>query len=471
MVFASFSFLYYFLPLSLALYYAARRTVTRNIILIVLSLFFYAWGEPVYVTLLIFSSAVDYCIGRIIDANFGHKKAKLALIASLFINLSLLGFFKYSGFFVENINTLLGLNIPVPNIGLPIGISFYTFQTMSYSIDMYRGKATVQRSFTNFLLFVSLFPQLIAGPIVRYTDIAEQLGKRKHSLPKFCEGISRFLTGLAKKTLIANHAGLTASGILDNVTVNTGGILVWLGILMYTIQIYFDFSGYSDMAIGLGKMFGFEYVENFNYPYISKTITEFWRRWHISLSSFFKDYVYIPLGGNRRLQIRNIFIVWGLTGLWHGASWNFVFWGLYYALILAAEKLFLLKLGEKLPSALKHLFTLAAVMIGWTIFYYTDLSKLGTAFCVMAGTSGFFSGEWAKALTENLPFLVVAAICSTPALKVLYSKIDFDGHSLKLGPRYFATLALTLCVNTALLMLCTAKLSGDSFNPFIYFRF
>ena len=330
MVFSSLMFMCIFLPIVLIAYNLSKNLTYKNTVLIIASLFFYAWGEPIWVVLLIFSAFVDYINGRIIDKYYARTGATIALVSSLVINLGLLAMFKYSGFFIENINTFLHTSIPNPNFKLPIGISFYTFQTLSYTIDMYRGKTRVQKSFLGFLAYVSMFPQLVAGPIVRYSTVASELNSRRVTADDFAYGVKRFTAGMCKKVMLANSSGAVASMVLDSTRLTVASS--WLGIIMYTFQIYFDFSGYSDMAIGLGRMLGFHFGENFEYPYISRSITEFWRRWHISLSTFFRDYVYIPLGGNRYHAIRNIFIVWLLTGLWHGASWNFIFWGLFYGL-------------------------------------------------------------------------------------------------------------------------------------------
>ena len=334
MVFSNLIFLCLFLPANILLYYLTRNPAWRNGVLIFFSLFFYAWGEPVWVTLLIFSATIDYFHGKICEKYTGRWQAKAALISSLVLNLGLLGVFKYSGMAVESLNALTGLSLPVPAFSLPIGISFYTFQTISYVVDVYRGQVRAQKSYWRFFMYVSMYPQLVAGPIVRYTDVAEQIDSRHTTREDFVKGISRFCAGLGKKVLIANLAGDFASQYLDGdlTSLTTAG--AWFGILMFTLQIYFDFSGYSDMAIGLARLFGFHYMENFNYPYISQSVSEFWRRWHISLGSFFRDYVYIPLGGNRSHTFRNLLIVWFLTGLWHGASWNFIVWGLLNGIVI-----------------------------------------------------------------------------------------------------------------------------------------
>ncbi len=471
MVFSSLIFLFGFFPICLALYFLAPNLKAKNIILMVLSLLFYAWGEPVWVILLIFSAIVDFVNGQLIDKYRGQWQSKAALLASVVINLGLLATFKYSGFLVENINAITGLGLPVPGFSLPIGISFYTFQTLSYSIDVYRGNTQVQKSFTDFLLFVSLFPQLIAGPILRYADIAKQLSDRRTTLKGFSAGITRFVCGLAKKVLIANVAGSLATPILDGDLSSVSVAGGWFAIMLYAFQIYFDFSGYSDMAIGLGKMFGFDYGENFNYPYIARSATDFWRRWHISLSSFFRDYVYIPLGGNRRglpIQLRNILIVWFLTGLWHGASWNFILWGLFYAVFLILEKTFLLKTLDRIPSIFSHVYGILIILVGWVFFYFTDLSRcfqmLGVMFGI--GANGFTDAKTSLVFFNNLPFVIAAVLACLPLKKLVrygIHRIDPKTGRLSMG--------LSMGYNTVLFFICTAALVGSTYNPFLYFRF
>ena len=387
------------------------------------------------------------------------------------ITLSFLAVFKYLGFFNQNLNQIFGAELPTQIFNLPIGISFYTFQAITYVVDVYRGKAQVQRSYANLLLYVALFPQLIAGPIVRYTDIAAQLENREMTLPGFSKGITRFVTGLGKKVLLANIAGQIATSLIGGDLSKASVLGAWLGIFAYTFQIYFDFSGYSDMAIGLGHMFGFTYVENFNYPYISKSITEFWRRWHISLSTFFRDYVYIPLGGNRRHQLRNMFIVWALTGLWHGASWNFVLWGLYYFVFLAIEKLFLGKFLEKLPAVVGHAYALFIIVVGWVFFYFDDVSRLGQMLKLMFG----FSGQAGVLPTDtvllknHLVFFLVAIIACIPVSKLV--KALLIRFSRKGSVQESLAGAAGILYDVALLFFSTAALVGASYNPFLYFRF
>ncbi len=415
-----------------------------------------------YLLLMLFTIALNYLAGLLIDrSRASEKKAKLLLALAVILNLALLGFFKYTGFLLGSLKALVPplASLKVPEIALPIGISFYIFQSMSYTIDVYRRDAPVQKDPIGFGTYVSMFPQLIAGPIVKYKDVAQQLGCRRESVEKFASGVGVFIIGLGKKLLLANQMGL----LWENLSVSGGTASAWVGMLAYTLQIYFDFSGYSDMAIGLGRMLGFEFLKNFDYPYISRSITEFWRRWHISLSTWFREYVYIPLGGNRRglkRQLLNIFIVWALTGLWHGASWNFVLWGLYYALWLTLEKVFLLRGLEKVPSALRCLGVLLAVSLGWMLFYFTDTGEL------FAFLARLFSARPEDAYSRNmilayLPTMALAAFAATPAGKTLY---------LRLGEGKVKD-ALSLLGLGALFLLCTAALASQSYNPFIYFRF
>lgn len=467
MVFSSLTFLFLFLPTVLAVYFLVPQR-GRNAVLFGFSLIFYAWGEPVYVGLMLFSTALDYCCGRLAEQYRGTKRAKLGLLLSLCGNLGLLFFFKYTDFVIGTINELFGTAIPLLELPLPIGISFYSFQTMSYTIDVYRGKARMQRSIISFGAYVSLFPQLIAGPIVRYQDVADQLNERTHSLDQFGEGAKRFVTGLAKKVLLANNVGLLWSAISETDAAQLTTLGAWLGILAFAFQIYFDFSGYSDMAIGLGRMFGFRFLENFNYPYVSKSVTEFWRRWHISLGAWFRDYVYIPLGGNRRglpIQLRNIAIVWLLTGFWHGASWNFVLWGLFYGLLLVCEKCFLLKRLERAPALVGHVYTLFVVLLGWVLFAFDELGA-GLAFLrVLFGGGAAFTSRWTSyQLLSSLPLLLICALASTPLMKRLY-----DALRAKCGQAVLLSVDLFRLV--LLWGLSVAFLISGSYNPFLYFRF
>ena len=470
MVFSSIPFIFFFLPVFLILYYLVPYKV-KNIILLIFSLIFYAWGEPIYILLMIFSSVVDYTNGRMIEkyAQNNQKRKKLFLIISIIINLSLLGFFKYADFLIGSINSLLNINIPLLELGLPIGISFFTFQTMSYSIDVYRGDVKAEHNFLDFMTYVSMFPQLIAGPIVRYEEVSKELKNRNITAQGFADGMIRFLQGLFKKVLIANNIGylfVIASSMPNN---EMSVVMPWLGILAYTFQIYFDFSGYSDMAIGMGKMLGFTYPENFNHPYISKSITEFWRRWHISLSSFFKDYVYIPLGGSRVkkiINVRNILIVWMLTGLWHGASWNFVLWGLYYGVLLLLEKFIFNKILEKAPNWFKHFYTMFLVVVGWMIFAFDDMTILKEYASMMFGAGGvsFINNHALYYLKNYLIIFILAIIFSMPVYKLAKEKLS----KVKNTKLIFA---VSLIIYTVLFIVVVSYLVNDTYNPFLYFRF
>ncbi len=471
MVFSSLLFLFRFLPAVLLAYYILPKCC-RNLVLFLSSLFFYAWGEPVYIVLILFSTIVDYCMGQIV----GHCRetgqengAKAAVLTSAAVNLALLGFFKYGNFFLQIFHRLTGLAVPELNLALPIGISFYTFQTMSYTIDVYRGDAKVQKNLITFGAYVSLFPQLIAGPIIRFKDVAEQLDSRKENDSLFCQGMIRFMAGLGKKVLIANQVGvlwkeISAMGI-NNLTTATA----WLGILAFTLQIYFDFSGYSDMAIGLGAMFGFSFPENFNYPYESKSITEFWRRWHISLGTWFREYVYIPLGGNRKgrgRQIINLSIVWLLTGLWHGAYMNFVLWGIYYGVLLIIEKMLWEPVLKKIPSALQHAYTMLFVMFGWALFSWQDMADSAGYFKTMffCGGAGVVDQQTMYLLSSNVLLLLAAIIGSLSVLKRIAEKHFFPEETVR---RDVAGIFFIVVMFIA----CVAMLVNSSYNPFLYFRF
>ena len=467
MVFSSLTFLMLFLPAVLLIYFAVPRQ-GKNAVLFIFSLLFYAWGEPIYVGLMIFSTVLDYTCGWLVEKYRGTSKQKIGLLISVFTNLSLLFFFKYTDFFIGTINTVFGTDIAMLNLPLPIGISFYTFQTMSYTIDVYRGDAKVQKNILSFGAYVSLFPQLIAGPIVRYQDVADQLNERTHSFDRFGDGVKRFVTGLGKKVLLANNIGLLWDAISKTAAENLTTLAAWLGIIAFAFQIYFDFSGYSDMAIGLGKMFGFEFLENFNYPYTSKSVTEFWRRWHISLGTWFRDYIYIPLGGNRKglpIQIRNIAIVWLLTGFWHGASWNYVLWGVFYGLLLMAEKLFLLKWLKKAPAFVGHIYTMFAVLFGWVLFAFEDFGK-GVAFLktMFGGGAGFISNSTLYQILSYLPLLIVCLVAATPLAQKIYGKL-----SLKAGEGVLLTVDSVRIAG--IMLLSIAYLISGSYNPFLYFRF
>ena len=462
MVFSSLVFLYVFLPLVFIAYNLSKNIDYKNVILVISSLVFYAWGEPSYIIMLLVSLAINYIFGRIIDKTYGTAAGRVSVILAVAINLGLLGVFKYAGFFVNNINALLKLHIPDPKIALPLGISFYTFQTMSYIIDVYRGKTHVQKSVIKFTAYVTMFPQLVAGPIVRYTDIEKELRSRTVTAQDFADGIKRFVSGLCKKVVIANYAGNAASLLLDSPRLSVAS--AWLGILMYAFQIYFDFSGYSDMAIGMGRMFGFHFMENFRYPYISRSITDFWRRWHISLSTFFRDYVYIPMGGNRYKEVRNLFVVWFLTGMWHGASWNFIFWGLFYGIMLFIERKSFKKFLQKLPIPLCYIYTMFVVLIGWALFYYTDTASLVQWFKNAFGIgNSLYDLVTVTTLDANLWLIVLCVVASTPLPRMF-----FNGICRRL--RFIAIVAEPIAV-IAGMVLCFILLVGQTYNPFLYFRF
>ncbi len=464
MVFSSLLFLCLFFPTVLLLVNIVPNIRAKNIVLVVSSLIFYAWGEPRCVLLLLMSATLDYSMSLIIGKNYGKVQNTLALLASIIVDIGVLMVFKYAGFFAENIKLISGLDIMVPNIALPIGISFYTFQTLSYTIDVYMGKVAPQRSLLNYLTYLTMFPQLVAGPIVRYVDVAKQVEKRYVDFEKFSQGVIRFVIGLSKKVILANNAGSVATMLLDgNETMFSTGS-AWLGIIFYTFQIYFDFAGYSDMAIGMGKMFGFDFLENFNYPYISKSVTEFWRRWHMSLSSFFRDYVYIPLGGNRKHQLRNILIVWLLTGFWHGASWNFILWGVYYGVLLLVEKKLFGGVLLRLKGVVSHIYTMFIVVVGWALFYYTDMSALKNFFMYAFGMKGsLYNLTTVTTLLNNLWLLIACAVASTPIMKIIYHKTIARVKALD-------TLVTPILVIGAF-FLCFVLLVGQTYNPFLYFRF
>ncbi len=468
MVFADLIFLYLFLPVNLILYYISKNRAYRNSVLVLFSLFFYAWGEPIWIVLLLFSATVDYIHGLIIEQQRQKLGAKLAVVSSLVINLALLASFKYSGLIVVTVNDFLGTAFTPPSFALPIGISFYTFQTISYTIDVYRGDAEPQHNFGKFLLFVSLYHQLVAGPIVRYNEISERIEERHESWAEFSSGINRFLIGLTKKTLVANTAGKLAIPYLEG---NIGSLSVlgaWFGITLYALQIYYDFSGYSDMAIGLGNMFGFRHPENFRYPYISRSATEFWRRWHVSLGRFFRDYLYIPLGGNRRHMIFNLLVTWFATGLWHGASWNFVLWGGYYGVLILLERLFLLNLLERLPRVISHLYFAVLMLFGWVLFNFVHLPDAFLYMGRMIGLNGapiYDLSVWLDISSNGIWFFlsILFSLPVTVLLECIWERVP-KAHQSRLGwarPVF----------NIILLIVATALLVGQSYNPFMYFRF
>ncbi len=470
MVFSSMTFLFLFLPIILILYYINKNIKYKNIVLLLFSLIFYSWGEPKYIILMILTTLIAYISALIID-KYGRKsvKSKLALLFSVITSIGLLFVFKYLDFSINILNAIFNINIKNFNLVLPIGISFYTFQILSYIIDLYRDKVKLQKNPFNLLLYVSFFPQLIAGPIVRYETIENQINSRKVTLDEFIIGFKRFILGLIKKVLIANNVAILCDYIYSNLNIGFGSSILWLAAIAYSIQIYYDFSGYSDMAIGLGRMFGFHFLENFNYPYISNSITDFWRRWHISLSSFFRDYVYIPLGGNRVkkiINIRNILIVWILTGLWHGANVNYILWGIYYAIFLLIEKFILGNKIKKIPNILRHIITIIIIIIGWVIFRLEDFSSLTQ---VLINMFTFVPSNWLELLRLNsklvvtIPYLIIGIIFSIPIDKLFHNKVN---NSKSCYLTIFEDLILGL-----LFAIVIIKLVSNQYNPFIYFRF
>lgn len=466
MVFSSTIFLCVYLPLVLLGYYICPKK-GRNLFLLIVSLVFYAWGEPKYVFLMIFSILVNYIFGRLMDKHRENKKRlKLMLVLSVVIDLGLLSVFKYTDFIITNVNAIFGSSFDLLNIALPIGISFYTFQAMSYTIDVYRDDVRVQKNLIDFGMYITMFPQLIAGPIVRYADVQDQLAERSVTTADFSEGVMRFVVGLGKKVLLANQMGAVWSEIYA-LGGDVSALMAWTGAIAYTFQIYFDFSGYSDMAIGLGRMFGFKFPENFRYPYQSVSITDFWRRWHITLSTWFKEYLYIPLGGNRcglARQALNLLIVWSLTGFWHGAGWNFVMWGLYYFVILFIEKLFLLKALDKLPKLFRHVYALLLIVIGWVIFASDDVSVLLPYLGSMFGANGAVGGMDVYTLFTKAVLLIICCVASTELPKRLFLSATGAMNEK-------AAFTIKSVMTIALLALSMILLIGDSYNPFLYFRF
>ena len=467
MVFSSLFFLFLYLPIVLFIYYITPLK-WRNLLLLVVNLIFYAWGEPVYILIMFVSIAIDYTHGMLVERckrRGNARGAKGAVVSSVFFNLALLFFFKYWDFIAGSLEAIgLGF-MPKFNLSLPIGISFYTFQTMSYTIDVYRGDAKVQRNIVNFGTFVTLFPQLIAGPIIKYKDLGDQIDHRTHSPEQFASGVQIFVIGLAKKVLLANNLGMLwdAYKALPVDQLTTAG--AWLGVLAFSFQLYFDFSGYSDMAVGLGRMLGFEFMRNFNYPYIAKSITEFWRRWHISLGTWFREYLYIPLGGNRVSKPRlffNLLLVWAATGIWHGASWNFLIWGLYFAALLILEKAFLLRLLERLPAVVRHIYTLFLVAVSWAIFAVEDFAHMGAYLGAMFGMAGggLTDGSAWYYFCSYLPMLLIAAVASTPLAARLWKRLPPRAERIILPVLLLAGLIFS-----------TAYLVDATYNPFLYFRF
>ena len=474
MLFSSLVFLWYFLPAVFLLYFITKNLHIRNGILLAASLFFYAWGEPKYVILMLVSIGLNYFFGLWIGRMQSKHRMRLAVTTCVFLNLLLLGYFKYFNFAVEIANSLLSRfaggahTLSFREIALPVGISFYTFQALSYVVDVYRGTIQAQKNIFHLALYISFFPQLIAGPIVKYHDVCEQIGNRQCTAEGMAYGIKRFSYGLAKKMLFANTFAATVDWMMEKPLAQLGTVNAWMLAVLYTLQIYFDFSGYSDMAIGLGKMFGFEFNMNFNYPYVSKSITEFWRRWHISLSSWFRDYVYIPLGGNRVSKIkhiRNLLIVWFLTGLWHGAAWNFVAWGLYYGVILIIEKYLLSPVLDRLPDVVRHIYSIVLVVIGWVLFFSSSFGQAADYIRVMfgAGAHGFADRESMYLLTSNLILWLILIFGSTPLVHFRYE------HMLR--SKKWNTTIINSVVYAALFIVCIAYLVTETYNPFLYFRF
>lgn len=467
MVFSSLTFLFFYLTIVLILYFIGTKTI-KNIILLISGLIFYAWGEPVYVVIMLFSTLVDYTAGMFMHKFDSKPKIRtLCLLMSVILNIGMLSIFKYSSFIITNINAIFGTNIYDPQLPLPIGISFYTFQSMSYTIDLYLRNIKVQKNVFSFTAYVSMFPQIVAGPIVRYEDVAKEIDDRKITKPMLAEGVAFFVKGLGKKVLLANNIGLLWTQVKAMDYASIPALTAWLGILAFTFQIYYDFSGYSDMAVGLGKMLGFNFPNNFNYPYISKSISEFWRRWHITLGSWFRSYVYIPLGGNRHgmaKTLRNLIIVWFLTGLWHGASWNFILWGLYFGLLIILERLFLGKILQKLPSFLSTAYTFILVVFGWVLFDIDTLPASGRYFKAMFGGAGAFADSTSWYLLAS--YAVIFVICifgSTDVTKKICERLK--------SKKFDIVSVSAPVVQLLIMVMCTAYLVDATYNPFMYFRF
>ena len=471
MTFSSLTFTTLFFPAVLILYFICTDLRWRNGVLLVASLIFYSWGEPIWVLAMIGSTAINYVAAMLIDRASSPGLRKTVLVVGAAASLAVLFYFKYAAFLVNSVTSLFGVSFSIPVLELPIGISFYTFQVLTYTVDVYRGKSPVQRDPFKLMLYVSCFPQLIAGPIVQYSDVAVMLDERESTPDGFTEGMKRFAVGLSKKVLLANVCGLIIEELPSAAGASGMSVLgAWYISVLYSLQLYFDFSGYSDMAIGMGRIFGFTYKENFNYPYISKSASEFWHRWHISLGSFFRDYVYIPLGGNRRGRARtalNLAIVWALTGLWHGASWNFVIWGLYYGVLIILEKLVLADFREKLHGAAQHIAALFLIVVGWTVFYYTDMGCLGKHLGAMfgIGAAGLSDPVTMAVIRKYTVLPLIAAIASLPILPRL--KAWLGKHEKLEGA---ADIVSLVCL-TALMLLSMIFIVGQSYNPFIYFRF
>ncbi len=486
MVFSSLLFVYAFLPICMLIYALARGIKAKNIVLLVFSLLFYTWGEPVYVLLLLFMTFADWLFALLIDKIGKNAGRKILIILTCIVNLGILGVFKYTGFFLGNVQSIFGVPSIIPDIVLPIGISFYTFQLLSYVIDVYRKEVPAQKNFFWLLLYSSLFHQCIAGPIVRYSDVEKEILSRRTSYHEITKGISRFAVGLAKKSVLANMCGTLSDTLLVSdslINSNAAEALtelssqsvagLWMGVLFYMLQIYLDFSAYSDMAIGMGLMVGFHFKENFDYPYTAKSVTDFWRRWHISLGSFFRDYVYIPLGGNRKGAVRtyfNILVVWLLTGLWHGASWNFVLWGLFFCIFLIIEKIGLLKLINKIPSVFGRIYLLVVVFFGWILFRFSDFRFIPVVLKGMFAQNGnsLIDFETRTLLTSNFIFVIIAIIAVTPLVKFISERLKPKKNKTAYAVIYHVVSAI---IPVILLLLSTIMLVGDSYNPFLYFQF
>ena len=469
MLFSSITFLFLFLPVVLAVYYLVPWKV-KNIALLIASLFFYAWGEPVYVVLMVLSILLNYFCARDIKENENEPvKAKFNVVFAVAVNLFILGFFKYYGFLLDTINAVFSTEIAYRELPLPVGISFYTFQAISYIVDIYRGKAQPQKNILYFALYISMFPQLIAGPIVRYEDIEAQLKHRRLSLQRLGQGAMYFIIGLAKKTVIANSVGAVFEQISEMPAGSLSVLTAWLGAFSYAFQIYFDFSGYSDMAVGLGKMCGFEFKKNFDYPYISKSVTEFWRRWHISLSTWFREYVYIPLGGNRCSVSRNIFnlmVVWVLTGMWHGAAWNFIAWGVYYGVILVMEKYVWGASLDMLPNPMRHIYTGIMVLVGWVLFFSPSLGyALRYLGAMIGGGTGIVDNQGAFLLFGHWLLYLLAVLGSSSLGMRLVNAVPRMARSAR------AQAAVSVVIYMGIFVISVAFLVTDTFNPFLYFRF
>lgn len=476
MVFSSLTFLFAFLPIVFIVYYAVPKKA-KNVVILVSGLLFYAWGEPIYVLAMILSTFIDYTAGRLIDRYDDKPGIRTAcLIVSLVMNIGLLGTFKYLGFLINSVNGWFGLSIPNPNLPLPIGISFFTFQSMSYTIDLYRRNIKVQKSAVSFMAFVTLFPQIVAGPIVRYEDVQNELDNRSITEKMLGDGISRFITGLGKKVLIANNIGMLWSQIKAMDYGELSAVTAWLGILAFTFQIYFDFSGYSDMAIGLGKMMGFNFPENFNYPYMSHSISEFWRRWHMTLGAWFKSYIYIPLGGNRKglpRTIINLLIVWAITGIWHGASWNFMLWGVYFGVLIIIERLFMGKVLEKIPSFFSWLYTFVLVVFGWVMFDAVDtrIVDIGEMFGQVFAYIGAMFGANGVLMDNTATFAIVNygvmfAICILGSSDMFKNAAEYIRKKAPEWVQYGFPVA-----QTAVMLASIAYITTSSYNPFLYFNF